>query len=90
MVAGIGNQVQAAKPVEVDGLFYEITGTNTVRIVGSGRNEAALVIPEQVTIKNATYIVTAVGTAFAIPDKKMVKSSKRVGGCCKKWLFRIR
>ncbi len=69
LVAGIGNQVQAAKPVEVDGLFYEITGTNTVRIVGSGRNEAALVIPEQVTIKNATYIVTAVGTAFAIPDK---------------------
>ena len=69
LVAGIGNQVQAAKPVEVDGLFYEITGTNTVRIVGSGRNEAALVIPEQVTIKNATYIVTAVGNVFAIPDK---------------------
>ena len=69
LVAGIGNQMQAAKPVEVDGLFYEITGTNTVRIVGSGRNEAALVIPEQVTIKNATYTVTAVGNAFAIPDK---------------------
>ena len=70
LVAGIGNPAQAAKPVEVDGLFYEIiTGTNTVRIVGSGRNEATLVIPEQVTIKHETYTVTEVGNVFAIPDK---------------------
>ena len=69
MVAGVGNRAQAAKPVEVDGLFYEITGMNTARIVGSERNEATLVIPEQVTIKKATYTVTAVGNAFAIPDK---------------------
>ena len=41
LVAGIGNQVEAAKPVEVDGLFYEITGTNTGRIVGRGLNEGA-------------------------------------------------
>ena len=69
LVAGVGNRAQAAKPVEVDGLFYEITGMNTVRIVGSERNEVTLVIPEQVTIKKVTYTVTAVGNAFAIPDK---------------------
>ena len=69
LVAGTGNRAQAAKPVEVDGLFYEITGMNTVRIVGSERNEVTLIIPEQVTIKKVTYTVTAVGNAFAIPDK---------------------
>lgn len=60
VAAGLNGNAAAAKPVEVDGLFYEITGSNTVNVVGSGRDEPLLEIPPEVTIKNTSYTVTGI------------------------------
>ncbi len=58
----------AAYDFEVDGIYYNITGTNTVEVTYKGYNNVItghysgeITIPETVTHAGVTYAVTAIG-----------------------------
>lgn len=70
VASGISSRSQADKPVEVDGLFYKITGSNTVSIIGSEREEAVLEIPSEITIKGTNYKITGIENHLLDINKK--------------------
>lgn len=67
---GINGCPLSAKPVEIDGLFYEITGPNTVSIIGSEREEIVLEIPSEITINGTNYKITSIENYFLDINKK--------------------
>ena len=67
---GINGCPLSAKPVEIDGLFYEITGSNTASIIGSEREEIVLEIPSEITIKGTNYKITSIENYFLDINKK--------------------
>ncbi len=60
IVIGINCDLQAAKPMKVDGLYYTISGENTVNVVGSEREDTVLEIPSEVMVNGKNYTVTGI------------------------------
>ena len=56
----------SAGVVEVDGIYYDITGTTATVTSGDNKYSGDIVIPESITYNNSKYSVTSIGEwAFA-------------------------
>ena len=69
--------ISASADVEVDGIYYDISGT-TATVTQGGDYSGMIVIPESITFENSIYSVTSIGkwafsdcsnlTSITIPD----------------------
>ena len=50
-----------AYDVEVDGIFYDISGTSAKVTKGDNKYSGDIVIPESITFENSIYSVTSIG-----------------------------
>ena len=51
----------SAYDVEVDGIYYDITGTTATVTSGDNKYSGDIVIPESITYNNSKYSVTSIG-----------------------------
>ena len=57
----------SAYDVEVDGIYYDISGTTATVTSGNNKYSGDIVIPESITYNNSKYSVTSIGkSAFYI------------------------
>ena len=57
----------SAYDVEVDGIYYDISGTTATVTSGDNKYSGDMVIPESITYNNSKYSVTSIGkSAFYI------------------------
>ena len=57
----------SADVVEVDGIYYDISGTTAKVTRGGVKYSGDIVIPESITFENSKYSVTSIGRdAFSI------------------------
>ena len=56
----------SADVVEVDGIYYDISGTTATVTSGDNKYSGDIVIPESITYNNSKYSVTSIGrSAFS-------------------------
>ena len=56
----------SADVVEVDGVYYDISGTTATVTSGDNKYSGDIVIPESITYNNSKYSVTSIGkSAFS-------------------------
>ena len=53
----------SAYSVEVDGIYYDISGTTATVTSGGVKYSGDIVIPEYITYKNSNYSVTSIGNS---------------------------
>ena len=51
----------SAYDVEVDGIYYDISGTTATVTSGDNKYSGDMVIPESITYNNSKYSVTSIG-----------------------------
>ena len=51
----------SAYDVEVDGIYYDISGTTATVTSGDNKYSGDIVIPESITFENSKYSVTSIG-----------------------------
>ena len=53
----------SAYVVEVDGIYYDISGTTATVTSGDNKYSGDIVIPESITFENSKYSVTSIGSS---------------------------
>ena len=65
LILSVFFSISASADVEVDGIYYDISGT-TATVTQGGDYSGMIVIPESITFENSIYSVTSIGeSAFS-------------------------
>ena len=60
LILSVFFSISASADVEVDGIYYDISGT-TATVTQGGNYSGDIVIPESITFENSIYSVTSIG-----------------------------
>ena len=60
LILSVFFSISASADVEVDGIYYDISGT-TATVTQGGDYSGMIVIPESITFENSIYSVTSIG-----------------------------
>ena len=81
----------SAYRVEVDGIYYDISGTTATVTSGEKEYSGNIVIPESITFENSIYSVTSIGyaafeecyslTSVTIPNSVTSIGNQAFEGC---------
>ena len=61
LILSVFFSISASADVEVDGIYYDISGT-TATVTGGIDYSGDIVIPESITFENSKYSVTSIGS----------------------------